>query len=54
MESQANLQAQEKNVRVTDDGYLPDPCSILDENQAQISELSTLVSSIHSTYKKLI
>lgn len=51
MELQANLQAREKNVKVTDDVDLPDICSILDENQAQILKLVTLVSSIHSIYK---
>lgn len=51
MELQTNLQAREKNVKVTDDVDLPDICSILDENQAQILKLVTLVSSIHSIYK---
>lgn len=48
---QADLQAREKNVKVTDDVDLPDICSILDENQAQILKLVTLFSSIHSIYK---
>lgn len=41
VELQADSQAREKDVSVPDDVYLPDTCSILDENQAQISELST-------------
>lgn len=53
VELQADLQAQEKNVKVTDDVYLPDTCFILDENQAQILKLLTLFSSSHRIYKRL-
>lgn len=48
VEPQADLQAQEKNVKVTDDVYLPGACSTLEENQAQISKPLILFSSIHS------
>lgn len=44
----------EKCQKATDDVYLPDTCSMLEENQAQISKLSTLFSSIRGTYTKLI